>query len=71
MDNLYMYDNPISGEFAQLIVQALQHNNTLRVLYLNKGYSYYVKENIRLLQEEVNKRRITHECHVELVIDFW
>ena len=26
---LHIYDNPLSGECAQLIAQALQHNNTL------------------------------------------
>ena len=30
---LHMYSNPISGECAQLIVQALQHNNTLQLYY--------------------------------------
>ena len=67
---LDMYNNPISEECAQLIVQALQHNNTLQELCLN-GYHDDVKEKIRSLQEEVNKKRETHGCQVKLQIDFW
>ena len=54
--------NPIaiSGECAQLIVQALQYNNTLQQLYLNDGYPDDVKEKIRSLEKEVNKKRETH-----------
>ena len=33
--HLYMYDNPISGECSQLIVEALHHNNTLQRLLLS------------------------------------
>ena len=68
--NLYMHNNPISEECAQLIVQALQHNNTLRKLWLNNGYHGDVKEKIRSLQEEVNKKRETHGCQVKLEIYF-
>ena len=66
---LKMYNNPISGECAQLIVQALQHNNTLQQLNL-KNYPDDVKEKIRSLQEEVNKKRETHGCQVKLQITF-
>ena len=67
---LYVHNNPISEECAQLIVQALQHNNTLQLLDLN-GYHDNVKKKIRLLQEEVNKKRRIHGCPVKLQIDFW
>ena len=63
-----MHNNPISGECAQLIVQALQYNNTLQQLYLNIGYPYDVKEKIRSLKEEVNKKRETRGCQVKLTI---
>ena len=66
---LYMHHNPISGECAQLIVQALQYNNTLQQLDLNV-YPDDVKEKIRSLKEEVNKKRETHGCQVELWIFF-
>ena len=67
---LDMEYNPISEECAQLIVQALQHNNTLRLLRLNYYYHDDVKEKIRSLQEEVNKKRETHGCQVKLKIYF-
>ncbi len=65
---LDMLNNPISGECAQLIVQALQYNNTLHQLWLNREYPYDVKEKIRTLKEEVNKKRITHGFQVKLII---
>ena len=66
---LYMYGNPISEECAQLIVQALQHNNTLQLLQLNYYY-HDVNEKITSLQEEVNKKRETHGCQAKLKIHF-
>ena len=65
---LYMHDNPISGECAQLIVQALQHNNTLQILWLPGSYCEDVKEMIRLSAEEVNKKRESRDCQVKLEI---
>ena len=62
---LYMHHNPISGECAQQVVQALQVNNTLQDLYLS-SYSYDVKERIRLSTEEVNQKRRSHNCQVKL-----
>ena len=66
---LYMHHNPISGECAQLIVQALQHNNTLQLLGL-PDYSKDVKKRIRLSAEEVNTKRESRNCQVELWIIF-
>ena len=56
---LCMFDNPISGECAQLIVEAVQHNNTLQLLYLPE-YSKEVKKRIKLSAEEVIKKRQSH-----------
>ena len=67
---LDMNHNPISEECAQLIVQALQHNNILQELYLN-DYNDDVKEKIRSLQEEVNKKRETHGCQAKVEIYFY
>ena len=63
--------NPISEECAQLIVQALQYNNTLQELWLNYDYHDDVQEKIRSLQEEVNKKRETRGCQVKLEIYFY
>ncbi len=63
---LTMDNNQISGEYAQLIVQVLQYNNTLHKLWLNYDYSDDVNMKIRSLVEEVNKKRVTHECQVKL-----
>ena len=65
-----MDHNAISGECAQLVVQALQYNNTLERLYLNY-YPYDVMQKIRSLGEEVNKKRITHGCQVKLWINYY
>ena len=66
---LRMYGNRINGECAQLIVQSLQHNNTLHVLRL-PHYSDDVKMLIRLSTEEVNKNRENCECQVKLNVEF-
>ena len=66
---LYMHGNPISEKYAQLIVEALQHNNTLQKLCFSLDYSEDIKERIRLSVEEVNKKRESRECQVKLEID--
>ena len=65
---LKMFHNPFSGECAQLIVQAMQHN-TLKLLWL-PGYSVDVEKRIRLSAEEVNQKRESHECQVKLIVHF-
>ena len=65
---LNINDNPISAECVQLIVQALQHNNTLKYL-LPPNYSYDIRERIRLSAEEVNKKRKGRNCQVELDVN--
>ena len=67
---LRMSNNPISGECAQLIVQSLQHNNTLHELWLPYEYPEDVKKKIRLSAEEVNEKRESRECEVKLILDF-
>ena len=59
--------NPISGGCAQLIVEALQCNSTLQELYLPL-YSDDVMKKIRLLAEEVNKKRESSNGQVKLEI---
>ena len=68
---LHIFHNRISGECAQLIVEALQYNNTLRGLGLNYDYPNDIKKKITSLAEEVNKKRETHGCQVKLKISFW
>ena len=57
---LCMHGNPISEKCAQLIVEALQHNNTLQKLRFSLDYSEDVKERIRLSVEEVNKKKVVN-----------
>jgi len=57
----------ISGEAAQHLLQALQHNNTLQWLGLPR-YTEDVKEKIRSLEEEVNKKRESRGCQTKLNI---
>ena len=67
---LYMYDNPISEKCAQFIVESLLHNNTLQELWL-PDYSEDAKKRIRLSVEEVNKKRASRECQVELKVNWF
>ena len=54
---LDMRGNPISEKYAQLIVQAMQHNKTLQLLWLpSYQYSDDAKEKIRLLAEKINEK---------------
>ena len=64
---MVMTHNPVSGGYAQLIVQALQCNNTLQLLWL-LHYSEDVKKRIRSSAEEVNRKRESHECQVKLIV---
>ena len=59
--DLWMFSNLISGECAELIIQALQHNSALNKLVLPL-YSEGIKQKIRLVADEVNKRRESREC---------
>ena len=64
---LSMYNNPVGLKCIQLVIQALQHNSTLKWLSLD---SYYrANKNIILLQEEVNNKRETHGCQVKLQLN--
>ena len=64
---LHMLSNPISAECAQLIIQAIQSNNNLRILQL-PYYSEDVRKRIALLSREVNKKRESHGCQVKLSV---
>ena len=68
---LRMDGNSCSGECAQLIVEAIKHNNTLQLLSLPFNYPHYVKEKIELSVEEVNMNRESRECKVKLELHFW
>ena len=64
---LWMNATPISGDQAQLIIQALQENNILQWLqlpYYNKG----VRERISSSAAEVNQMRKSRDCQVKLEI---
>ena len=66
---LGMYHNPLSSEAIVNIVQCLEVNNTLQVLGLPKC-PQEIQENIRSLQEVVNKKRESRGCQVKLEIEF-
>ena len=67
---LGMSVSKISGETAQHLAQALQHNNTLQGLRL-PSYAEDVKKIIRLLVEEVNEKRESRGCQTKLNIYYW
>ena len=67
--NLYMYDNPLSNEAILNIVQCLKVNDVLQLLGLPRC-SEDIQENIRTLQEVVNKKRESRGCQVKLQIKF-
>jgi len=66
---LYMSDNPLSSEAIINIVQSLEVNNTLQYLSLSRCLQD-IQENIRSLQEVVNKKRESRGCQVKLAIRF-
>ena len=66
---LSMYNNPLSSEAILNIVQCLEVNNTLQLLGLPKC-PQDIQENIRSLQEVVNKNRACRGCQVKLEIKF-
>ena len=66
---LNMYGNPLSGEAIINIVRYLEVNNTLQLLGL-PDCPQAIKENIKSLQEVVNKKRESRGCQVNLEIKF-
>ena len=67
---LTMVGNPIDGKLLIKIVdEALIVNNTLEVLWLSP-YSHDVQKQIRSAVEDVNLKRESGGCHVELCVYF-
>ena len=66
---LNMYGNPLSSEAILNIVQCLKVNDTLQLIGLPKC-NEDIQENIRSLQEVVNKNRASRGCQVKLEIKF-
>ena len=66
---LSMHDNPLSSEAIVNIVQCLKVNDTLKLLGLPECPED-IQENIRSLQEVVNKNRASRGCQVKLEIEF-
>ena len=60
---LEISDNKISGDAAQHLLQALQHNNKLEELWLPNSYT---EKTIKLLLEKVNKNRESRGCLTKL-----
>ena len=66
---LSMWHNPLSSEAIVNIVRCLEVNNTLQLLGL-PDCPQDIQENIRSLQEVVNKKRESRGCQVKLEIKF-
>ena len=66
---LSMYDNPLSSEAIVNIVQCLEANDTLQVIWL-PNCPQATRENIRSLQDVVNNKRASRGCQVKLEIKF-
>ena len=66
---LSMHGNPLNSEAIVNIVRCLEVNNTLRLLGL-PHCPQDIQENIRSLQEVVNKKRESRGCQVKLEIEF-
>ena len=64
---LSMCGNPLSSEAIINIVRCLEVNNTLQLLWL-PNCPQAIQENIRSLQEVVNKKRESRGCQVKLEI---
>ena len=66
---LSMHGNPLSSEAIVNIVRCLEVNNTLQLVGL-PDCPQDIQENIRSLQEVVNKKRESRGCQVKLEIEF-
>ena len=66
---LSMYRNPLSSEAIVNIIQCLKVNDTLQLLGLPKCPED-IQENIRSIQEILNKKRASRGCQVKLEIKF-
>ena len=66
---LWMCFNPITAEGIRPIFSALECNNTLQRLQL-PDYPDDVKRDIKLVEEDTNKKRASHGSRVKLLIDF-
>ena len=64
---LNMWGNPLSSEAIMNIVRCLEVNNTLQLLWLPEC-PQAIRENIRSLQEIINKKRESRGCQVKLEI---
>ena len=64
---LYMCRNRLSSEAIITIVRCLEVNNTLQLIWL-PDCPQVIQENIRSLQEVVNKKRESRGCQVKLKI---
>ena len=64
---LRMDDNSLSSEAIINIIRCLEVNNTLQLLRLPHSCQD-IQENIRSLQEVVNKKRESQGCQVKLKI---
>ena len=66
---LSINDNPLSSEAIINIVRCLEINNSLQLLGLPDCH-LGIQENIKFLQEVVNKKRESQGCQVKLKIKF-
>ena len=67
---LLIYNNPLSGECVQRIVESLQYNNALQQLRIG-NFNGDIIERIKLSAKEVNRKRECSECQVKLKVDFY
>ena len=65
---LSMYDNPLSNKAILNIIQYLKANDTIQLVGL-PNCPQDIQENIRSLQEIINKKRKSRGCRVKLQID--
>ena len=66
---LWICFNPISAEAISPILEALQFNDTLETFGL-PNYPYNIQQNIKSLEDSINKTRESHKSYNKLIIDF-
>ena len=66
---LYMDNNPLTGEALVNIVNSLKANNTLAVLWL-PTCSEDIRKRICSLQDVINEKRESRGCPVKLMIEY-
>ena len=67
---LWMINNPISGEAMVTVAHALRDSNTLQLLYV-PSYPPAIKDRISSIVQEINTKRRSQGIQEKLTVEYW